>query len=496
MGDTQLKNDMTYWPFKVAQGDSGPAIDISGKYYPPEEIASYLLKQIVQDASTYLRTPIKKVVITVPAYFTDGQRAATLDAGELAGLEVLEILNEPTAAAIAYKLERFHEESRNVLIFDMGGGTFDVAVINTDSTSIEVLSVDGDTHLGGEDFDKALMHFCLKRFQEQHKVNPLVGNNLGTKTDKDVTKQRLRRLQTKCENAKVQLSFAPETTISVDSFYNGIDLLITIAREEFEKLIESLFNKAIDIVDRVLKDAEISKRDIHDIVLIGGSTRIPRVRELIIEFFDGKALNHTISPDEAVAYGSAVKAAILNGDQSKKMYNFKHIRDVIPRSLGIRTWMFDQEGQFTVIIPKSSKIPAEAMQEFRTKLDNQSAVEIKIFQGEERMADDNEYLGEFILSEIPPAPAGQEVIEVCMRVNNMGILHVTAVCKSTNGSETLIVSENKGRLSAETKKRIAGNKKITKTNKENSDMPTLPHQQSQKKGGILRRLTTFKKTPK
>ncbi|ODM88036.1 Heat shock 70 kDa protein cognate 4, partial [Orchesella cincta] len=452
--DEKLQNDMNYWPFSVVQGEEGPAIEVAGNQYPPEQIASFLLRQLVTDAEKFLGKTVTKVVITVPAYFTDGQRQATIDAGEMAGLQVLTILNEPTAASIAYKMERFHEDARNVLIFDLGGGTFDVAILKTDAGSIEILAVDGDTHLGGEDFDKAMMQYCAEKFQNEHKLNPFNGKDSTLKVERDKAKQRLRRLQTYCEKRKIDLSFARSTTISVDTFQGATDLEVTISRETFEELVAPYFTKALQIVERVLKAAKLSKESIEDVVLVGGSTRIPRIQEMLTQFFNGKALNHTINPDEAVAYGAAVKAALMNGNQAKKMFNFKSIQDATPMSLGVEAFVHGVAGHFSAIIPKSSKIPTVVKQKYSTLLDNQDSVLIKIYQGEAHLAKDNEFLGEFILKGIPPAPAGKEMVEVSMHINDMGILHVRAICKSSRGSELLTVFENKGRLSQGTKVRL------------------------------------------
>jgi len=457
LDDPRLQDDMAYWPFSVVQGSEsgGPAFEVFGKQYQPEQISSFLLKSLAEDASNYLQRPVKKVVITVPAYFTDGQRQATIDAGELAGLQVLTILNEPTAASIAYKLERFHEDARNVLIFDLGGGTFDVAVLKTDANNIEVVGVDGDTHLGGEDFDKALMQYCATQFKTEHKLDPLAGTDPDNKVKNDKVKKRLIRLQNNCEKAKMELSFARITTISIDAFVDETDLSVDVSRETFEDLNSKYFQKAISIVDRALLSAKMARETINDIVLVGGSTQIPKVREMLKQYFNGRELNHTINPDVAVAYGAAVKAALMNGNQAGEIKaNIPNTQDVTPMSIGVDAWVNGQPGYFSVIIQKNSKIPMTTKQVYRTLKDDQDTVLVRIYQGEQQMAEDNEFLGEFILRGVPPAPAGSEAIEVHMNINETGVLHVTAVVESTRGSETLVVSECKGRLSKYAKESI------------------------------------------
>ncbi|CAL8136296.1 unnamed protein product [Orchesella dallaii] len=462
--DPQLQNDINFWPFTIVQGAEGPAIEVNKVEYPPEQIASFILIQLASDAEKFLGQPVRKAVITVPAYFNDGQRQATIDAGELAGLEVLTILNEPTAASIAYKLERFHEDARNVLIFDLGGGTFDVAIVKTNTANIEILAVDGDTHLGGEDFDKAMMQYCAREFQNETNIDPFIGNHSEQQAVRQKAKQRLRRLQSNCEKGKKELSFAREAIISVDNFADGEDLSVEMTREKFEELVAGYLKKALVIVERAIEGAKIKREDIDDIVLVGGSTRMPKVQEMLSKFFNGKALNHTINPDEAVAYGAAVKAALMNGDQAKKMFNFSNIKDVTPMSLGLEAWVNGVGGHFSPIIPKSSQIPVEVDQFYNTLIDNQNSVLMKVYQGENPLAKDNEFLGEFILNGIPPAPAGKECVQVSMCVGETGIVHVSAVCKSDKSKgavETLVVKENKGRLSTITKDRLLNEAKTT-----------------------------------
>ncbi|CAL8136318.1 unnamed protein product [Orchesella dallaii] len=491
--DPQLQNDMNHWPFTIVEGEEGPAIEVHGTHYPPELIASYILSQIVADAEMILGVPIRKVVITVPANFNDGQRKATIDAGEMAGLEVLTILNEPTAASIAYKLERFHEDARNVLVFDLGGGTFDVAIVKTDTTNIEILAVDGDTHLGGEDFDKALMLHCAAEFQKEENIDPFQDGKSGKEGMRAGAKQRMRRLQTYCEKGKKELSFAKETVISVDAFFGGKDLAVTVTREKFKELVGGYLKKAMGIVERALKGAQMRKEDIDDIVLVGGSTCIPKVQEMLSSFFNGKALNHTINPDEAVAYGAAVKAALMNGDQCKKMPNFPGIQDVTAMSIGLEAWANGRPGHFARLIPKSSKIPVENDQVFNTLFDNQNSVIIKVYQGEEFRARDNEFLGEFVLNGIPEAPAGQESVQVSMCVNETGIVNVKAVCRSNKSKreETLVVKEKKGRLSVATKERLFNEAKISDQSVLRRYNSYTPHTTYEKVKDPKKRHTTF-----
>ncbi|CAL8069443.1 unnamed protein product [Orchesella dallaii] len=452
--DKDLQNDMKFWPFNVVEGAEGPAVEIHGKQYPPEQIGSFLLGELRDQAEKLLKIPINKAVITVPAYFNDGQRAATVDAGEMAGLEVLTILNEPTAAAIAYKLERFDEDARTVVIFDLGGGTYDLAILRTEEGKIEVLGVDGDTHLGGEDFDKNMMKHCAKAFQSQHGIDLFLGKDSLVKQERDAARQRLRRLQTHCEKNKIDLTTARSTIVTVDSLVDGKDLSVKVTRAEFEEMNEQHFKKTIDIVDRALKDVGVRKEDIDDIVLVGGSTRILKVQEMLAAYFNGKALNHTIHPDEAVAYGAAVQAALLNGTEAKKALNLSTIQDVTPMSLGVEAKIGDVSGLFSVIVPKNTQFPTKIKEPYFTSANNQTNVTIKIYQGESSVAKQNNLLGEFVLEGIPPGPAGRERVEVIMEIDAMGILHVTAICKSTRGSKGLTIAENRGRLSKDTKRRL------------------------------------------
>ncbi|CAL8135168.1 unnamed protein product [Orchesella dallaii] len=456
MDDEKLQSDIKFWPFKVVQHDGSPKVEIRGTPYPPEQISAILLRKLKEQVEARLGQPVKKAVITVPAYFDDGQRAATKDAGEVAGFEVLTILNEPTAAAIAYKVKQFNEGARKVVVFDLGGGTFDVAVLQTGCDTIEVLSVGGDTHLGGEDFDKNLMEYCVKEFRKETGLDLLADKDSTDRVKRDEAKRNLRRLQTYCEKAKRALTFARQTKISVDNFASGFDLHVTVTRQKFEELNMNLFEKTIGAVDDTLKSAKVPKDQVDDIVLIGGSTKIPKVQEMLSKHFNNRALSRSVNADEAVAYGAAVQAALLNGSEGKRLFNFKSIRDVTPMSLGIKMSNKGIHDIFSVIIPKNTKIPHSFTKTYFTGYDDQEVVRIEVYQGENTVASKNKLLGEFTLEDIPPGKAGEQEIDVSMEVDYMGILHVKGVCKSTNSSKeiTVTVKEEKGRLTEAQKKKL------------------------------------------
>ncbi|KAL6649679.1 hypothetical protein ACP70R_013903 [Stipagrostis hirtigluma subsp. patula] len=452
--DKSVQEDIKLWPFKVVAGrEDRPMIVVQykgeEKQFSPEEISAVVLAKMKETAEIYLGTTIKNAVVTVPVYFSNSQRQSTIDAGAIAGLNVMCIINEPTAAAIAYGLHKMpiSNGGRTVLIFDLGGGTLDVSLlnidtgVNVDKDNFVVKAIAGDTHLGGADFDNEMVKYSLQEFSRKH-----------GKTDIRSNQKALRRLRTACERAKRMLSSTAQTTIEVDSLHDGIDFCVNITRSRFEELNKDLFSRCMEVLEKCFKIAKMDKSSVHDVVLVGGSTRIIKVQNMLRDFFNGKQLSRTINPDEAVAYGAAIKAASLSTENGNKARDLLLV-DVTPLSLGISAATVGIEkityDVMSVVIPRNTAIPTKKLRNFSTLYDNQLSILFKVYEGESADTKDNNLLGEFLLSGIPPAPSGVPSIEVTFDIDFNGVLNVSAEDTSTGQTNNITITSHKGRLTME-----------------------------------------------
>jgi len=440
--DPEVQSDKAHWPFTLIADEAGKPqiqVDYMGKRetFSPEQISAFVLMAMKKTAENFLGQEVKDAVVTVPAYFNDAQRAATKVAGQIAGLTVHRIINEPTAAAIAYGLKE--DDEATILIFDLGGGTFDVSLLTIDNGLFEVKGTAGDTHLGGEDFDSRLVEFFVKQFKRKHRID--ISSN----------DRALRRLRTAAERAKRTLSSKTSATVEIESLAEGVDFKTSITRARFENLCKDYFQGCLRPVMQVLQDTNTPREAVDEVIMVGGSTRIPKVRELISQFFGNKELNHSINPDEAVAHGAAVQAAILMGIEDEKLGDLL-LMDVAPLSLGIA----GHDGMMKVIIPRNSPIPTNKKEKFSTSLDNQTAVMVQVYEGERPQVQYNHLLGKFVLGDIPPAPSGVPQIIVTFDLDADGLLNVTASEKSSGTSKKITITNDQGRLNQdEIKKMIA-----------------------------------------